>query len=135
MEHPGFRRQTQINKSCPSAIPICCRQKSQHWLQPQLDQGVAFSWFDNTHPMSTLQATWGRMGKVLRKKEADCFRYQHFPLRPQYYGYYCSMDLLSLPRSHAGAPHVIHTDPPTFQQGLPSCKPGMDTRTSAPSGP
>lgn len=59
----------------PVSHPDLLQAKSQHWLQP--DQGVAFYWAYNSPPISTLQATWGKMQRVPRKSarlKADCFR-------------------------------------------------------------
>lgn len=65
----------------PISHPDLLQAKSQHWLQLELGWGVVFSWADNALPVSTLQATWGRMGKAPRKSarhKADGFRYQLF---------------------------------------------------------
>lgn len=93
MGHPWFRPWTQINKICPSAIPVCHRQSHS--------TGATFSWADPTPPASTL-----------RQHGEECEEHKgkmHF-LWLQDYGYYCSMDNLSLPPGWAAHP--------VFQRGL-----------------
>jgi len=45
----------------PVSYPNLLQAKSQHWLELELDQGVAFSWADHAPLISALQATWERV--------------------------------------------------------------------------
>lgn len=129
MEHPWFGQQTKFNTTCPSGILTCCRQShstgySWRWIKEPCFPGLQ---------CSTLQAMWWRTWRAPRKStrhKADGFRYQHFLYGPNI------MDITAAWMSfhfQTGAAHTACTDPHVFQQELRGCKPGMNTRASAPS--
>lgn len=119
-----------VDTTCPSGILTCCRQShstgySSRWIKEPCFPGLQCSFC-----ISPAGNVVKNLKSTKEKHKADGFRYQHFLYGPNI------MDITATWMSfhfQTGAAHTACTDPHVFQQELRSCKPGMNTRASAPS--